>query len=135
MKRTLPHIITLFLIAVALNGVWEFAHQGLYTVHGADVSMMRLIQSILGDGIIVVLLHLLAKRRYAIIALLGLLITITVEIHAVYFAHAWEYRASMPTLWGLGLSPLLQMILLPSLSIWLTDRLFDTVGSKIVARF
>ncbi len=135
MKQKILQLLALFLIAVALNGVWEFSHQGLYLVDGGAVPTTRLLQSILGDGVIVVALFLIARRRYASVALLGLLIAITVEIHAVYFAHWWEYRSSMPLIWGLGLTPLLQMILLPSISIWLMDRLFGTVGSKIVARF
>ncbi len=135
MKQKILQLLVLFLIAIALNGVWEFVHQSLYTVHGEAVPITRLVQSIIGDGLIVVALFLIARRRYPIIMLLGLLIAIMVETHAVYYAHLWEYRASMPTILGLGLTPLLQMILLPSLSIWLMDRLFGTVGSKIVARF
>ena len=48
-----------------------------------------------------------------------------VEYQAVYLAHRWEYLPNMPLIFGIGLSPLLQMLILPSLAILLSHNIFS----------
>lgn len=43
-----------------------------------------------------------------------------VEYHAVYLTHRWAYAEAMPLIFGIGLSPILQMLILPSLAIILS---------------
>lgn len=136
----MKHIIRIWLIAFALNAIWEVSHARLYTVGGQPVLWPRLAQSIFFDAWIVfgmygvfALLwrdkHWYARRLgpFVPFVLLGAAIATGVETHAVYIAHRWEYRAIMPTVLGIGLSPVLQMMVLPAVSLmiarfaWHTD--------------
>ncbi len=45
----------------------------------------------------------------------GLVWTIQSEWQNVYVRSAWAYSAAMPTIWGVGLLPILQWLLLPAL--------------------
>lgn len=46
-----------------------------------------------------------------------------VEYHAVYLAYRWAYAESMPLIFGIGLSPILQMLILPSLVVVLSRNI------------
>lgn len=128
--------IRIWSIAFILNAIWELLHARLYTVGGLPVEMPRLFQSIFFDawiifGLYALLAFLLRNREWyrqakmkhlILLALLGAVIAISVETHAVYIAHRWEYRSIMPTVMGIGLSPLLQMMILPPLTMALASR-------------
>lgn len=43
----------------------------------------------------------------------------TVEYYSVYIAQRWAYAEAMPLIFGIGLSPILQMLILPSIAILL----------------
>lgn len=43
-----------------------------------------------------------------------------VEYYSVYLYHRWAYAEAMPLILGIGLSPILQMLILPSLAILLS---------------
>lgn len=128
--------IRIWFTAFILNAVWELLHVRLYTVGGMPVEMIRLFQSIFFDAWIVLGLYsfmafCLRDRgwyrtarpmNYVVLALLGAVVALSVEAHAVYWADRWEYRSIMPTIMGIGVSPLLQMMVLPSLTILLVAR-------------
>ena len=65
---------------------------------------------------------------YALMFATGLVIAVIIEWGAVYVLDRWRYTASMPILPGLGvgLSPVLQMLLLPpvifKLTAWWLDK-------------
>ena len=129
-------IIRIWSIAFILNAVWELLHARLYTVGGLPVELLRLFQSMFFDAWIVLGLYALfafffqnkewyrhAKVKHLILlAFIGGLIAISVETHAVYIAHRWEYHSIMPTVMGIGLSPLLQMMILPPLTMALAAK-------------
>jgi hypothetical protein len=52
----------------------------------------------------------------------GLLLTVIVEAVNVYVLRRWSYTPYMPTVLGLGLTPLLQWLVLPPLNVWLAAR-------------
>ena len=54
----------------------------------------------------------------------GLAVTVVLEWHATTVAERWQYSDAMPTLplLGTGLSPVLQWIILPLLTVWLARR-------------
>src|SRR3989344_892529 len=56
---------------------------------------------------------------YALISLLGLCVAVLVEYKAMLMG-LWEYAPAMPTLFGLGISPLLQMAVLLPLSAYIS---------------
>lgn len=55
---------------------------------------------------------------------MGIMVTVAMEWHATAIANRWQYGDVMPTvpLLGTGLSPLLQWIFLPPLTIWFARR-------------
>src|SRR5919106_924565 len=103
-KRTL---ITLFVVAVLLNYLWELAQAPLY------VGLERYNAAVFW--------HCFERpggAGYLIMLTSGLVLAVVVESVAVYILARWEYTDKMPTLPGLriGLVPIAQMILLPVLA-------------------
>lgn len=58
------------------------------------------------------------KYTYFVIATIG--IAVIVEIKAIYIFGQWSYNSLMPTVFGLGLSPLLQLAVTGMMASWLT---------------
>jgi hypothetical protein len=120
-------------LAFVLNLAWETAHARLYTLWaGADglTVAWSLFHCTLGDVVIALAMFALAGvalRRAdwpasrpwaggAIVVSGALAYTAWSEWYNVYRAGNWAYTASMPLIFGVGLSPLLQwLILLPVL--------------------
>ena len=130
MAKLLSVIATLFVVGVPLNFLWEVAQMPLYVEGGKLLEFaVHCIFPSLGDGVIVLLTFTVGwavLRRsdwfdrpglsgYALMIFTGLVIAVVVEWVAVYFIDRWSYTASMPQLPGLGvgLSPVLQMLVLP----------------------
>ena len=129
-------------LAFALNLVWEIAHARLYTLW-AEADRMNIAWSLLhcslGDVAIALAAFALAGIALrqanwpvyrpwaggAIIIIGTLAYTVWSEWHNVYQAGNWGYTPSMPMLFGIGLSPLVQWLALPPLltivyrSLWL----------------
>ena len=52
----------------------------------------------------------------------GVGFTVVVEYVSVYHLARWSYAPAMPLVAGLGVVPLVQWIVLPLLTLWLTRR-------------
>ena len=143
-----PHIFStitsLFVISVPLNFVWELAQMPLYVEDGKLLEFAaHCIVPSLGDGVIVLMIFGVgwwvlrradwfvrpSASAYALMLVTGLVIAILIEWVAVYGMGRWRYTARMPVLpvLGVGLSPVLQMLLLPPLifklaALWLQRR-------------
>ncbi len=61
-------------------------------------------------------------RRMASFLALGVGITIGMEFLNMYHLGRWSYGGAMPTVFGMGITPVLQWILLPCLIIWLAKK-------------
>jgi amino acid transporter len=117
-------------LAFVLNLAWEIAQVRLYTiwtkVDGMSVAW-ALLHCTMGDVVIAFVMFALAGvvlRRAdwpasrpwtgGIIVVIGALaFTAWSEWYNVYRAGNWAYTASMPLIFGIGLSPLLQWLVLP----------------------
>jgi len=117
-------------LAFALNLPWEIAHVRLYTLwasaDGLSVAW-ALFHCTLGDVVIALAMFVLAvvligdkdwpvSRPWAGGALVvtgALVYTAWSEWYNVYRAGSWSYTATMPLVFGIGLSPLLQWLVLP----------------------
>jgi amino acid transporter len=117
-------------LAFVLNLTWEIAQVRLYTIWAeADRLSVAwaLLHCSLGDVLIALAMFALAgvvlrradwpaSRPWAgsAIAVIGA-VTFTAwsEWYNVYRAGSWGYTASMPLIFGIGLSPLLQWLILP----------------------
>jgi hypothetical protein len=121
-------------LAFVLNLVWEFAHVRLYTIwreaDGPGIAWAVLHCS-LGDVVIALTMFALAGIALrcvdwprsnpwtggGIFIVGAIAFTVWSEWHNVYRAGNWGYTESMPTIFGIGLSPLLQWVILPPLMV------------------
>lgn len=130
----LRSLIAVAVISFALHYLWESLHIVLYTGYeGISGPLPVTLYASLGDVGYTLLAFLffaciyrdwrwaehISTRTLVFLAALGLCIALGVEWKAM-LQHRWEYTAHMPTVFGFGLSPLLQMIVLLPLSIYLT---------------
>ena len=117
-------------LAFVLNLAWEIAQVGLYTIWAeADrwSVAVALFHCSLGDVVIGLALFALAGMVFrcadwpasrpwaggAIVVIGTMAYTAWSEWYNVYRAGRWAYTASMPLIFGIGLSPLLQWLILP----------------------
>ena len=63
-----------------------------------------------------------------IILLSGALVSGIIEYRAVYVLKEWSYGPNMPIIFGVGLSPLVQISVTGLLALWLTGRLLYQCG-------
>ncbi|MGH7410130.1 MAG: hypothetical protein ACREJ6_03580 [Candidatus Methylomirabilis sp.] len=123
----------IFVWAVALNFLWEmvqaFAYTGMppstfeATLMCGQASLVDavMVLAIYWAGVVVFTQINWVKRPrlpgYFFTVAAGLLVSIIVELNAVYRLEKWGYRPMMPILGplGVGVFPVLQMVLLPPL--------------------
>jgi hypothetical protein len=127
-------------LAFALNLAWEIAQVRLYSLWAAADHLSvawSLLHCTLGDVLIALAIYLLAgavlwrpdwpaSQPWAgsAIAVAGALAyTAWSEWYNVYRAGRWAYTASMPLIFGIGLSPLLQWLILPPILVLAYRRL------------
>ena len=136
-------LIALFIVSALGNFGWEISQMPLYSFSGVTTSgYAEFIKlhwiTAAKDGLIVVALYLLvgilvrnvswgkrfSYRRFIFLISLGLLWAVGIEYHAVFSAHRWAYSAAMPLLpvVKVGVSPVVQMIIVPLLSILLVRK-------------
>lgn len=130
----LKHLLRWALLAFALNGLWEAAQLPLYTLW-QDPDRQRIVfyalHCVAGDVLISTFLFLFSAAIFkdfawpsrrpgagglAVIAG-GLIYTSFSEGYNVYQVRAWAYAGSMPLVFGIGLTPLLQWLVVPVLTI------------------
>ena len=129
-----------FLWAVALNFLWEMAQA--YAYSGMPPSSLEatlicgraslidglLVLGIFWGGVVVFSRAQWIERPglagYFFMAAAGFLISVVIELNAVYRVGKWSYRTTMPLLppWEVGVLPVLQMLLLPPVVFYLSLR-------------
>ena len=140
MKQVLRLNARVFLWAVALNFLWEMAQA--YAYSGMPPSSLEatlicgraslidgvLVLGIFWGGVVVFSRIDWAERPglpgYFFMVAAGFLVSVIIELNAVYRVGKWGYRASMPLLppWEVGVLPVLQMLLLPPVIFLLSRR-------------
>lgn len=139
--RPLP-VFRIAFWGLVLNSAWEFVQcTFLYDMFGSGFwnSTMMMWSAILGDVVIVFgillgasllvgLSHLKPPDAKGLIALLGVGLTAGVALEWVArVLGLWSYTPAMPTLGvanaSVGLSPILQMTLLPALCLYLGTKI------------
>lgn len=138
----LKFLLNLFFISFLLNFTWEISQMGFYSNLGmGDISdywnfVMIHWQVSLKDALMVVLVYLVigmilrnwfwAKNWNSGWAILIITLPVwqaIIEYYSVYIYGRWGYAESMQLILGIGLLPILQMLILPSLSILLSRHL------------
>lgn len=135
-------------LAFVLNLVWEIAQVRLYTIWAAADGMSvawALLHCTLGDVMIALVMFALAgmvlwradwpaSRPWtggAIVVIGAMAFTAWSEWYNVYRVGNWGYTASMPMIFGIGLSPLLQWLILPPVMV----AVYRTLGSVLFGRY
>ena len=109
-------------IILVLNLIWEFSHYRLYLDLTGIPSTRHLIMASIMDVFLVFLIFFFIsminknwnwtkkpdKKDYFLIILFGLMIALTIEIINLGLGR-WAYTEAMPLIFGIGLSPLIQL--------------------------
>jgi hypothetical protein len=133
----------LAVFALLLNFPWEVLQaplfDGMAAAPHSDV-IGACLQATLGDAVIMLLAHasvvVITRRRRWVLApswrevagfvAVGVAITATIESLATrgHWAQTWAYSSAMPVIPGIemGVSPLLQWVVLPPIVLWFARR-------------
>ncbi len=137
--------------ALLLNYPWEFAQAPLFAAMAEAPhwdAIKRCSTATLGDIVIMLIAYwsvaAIARSRYWITAptaahlmmfvAVGVTITVLIEqlaLRGLWFG-GWDYSSLMPVIPGIGvgLSPLLQWIVLPPLAVWFVRRQLAAVSHR-----
>ncbi len=136
--------IVFVITTLVLHGLWEHTHIVLYTNYAALEGILPVwMFATLGDllytfviiGVISVLKRSITwvynstRSEYALAIFFGFLIALVIEYKGLYLGR-WEYGLSMPIipLLHVGLSPILQMMLITPLSLFITKKVIQHVS-------
>ncbi|MBI3574175.1 MAG: hypothetical protein HY083_00700 [Gammaproteobacteria bacterium] len=127
-------------LALPLHLIWEIAQLPLYTLwddpNRAHIAVY-LFHCVLGDVLIAVSVYLLTAIVFRDLAwpvrrpwtaggfmlAAGLGFTVFSEWVNVYVTGAWAYQPAMPLVAGIGLTPLLQWVVVPTLMLFIARHL------------
>ena len=140
MDRDWLSLLARYLAAIfVLNLVWEAAHMPLYDLWSTGSIRQVLLYGAhctVGD-VLIALSSLVAAlfvsgtaewpaTRYgrvaAIAVLFGFAYTVGSEWYNVRIAGSWTYAEGMPLIFGIGLTPLLQWLIVPPAAFWWAKR-------------
>ncbi len=136
-------IIIIFLLSTfLLNFFWESLH-AVYLYKGYNllikqyvniISYVSFIDMLLLIGIFIVGILIwknffwfknMNKKKYWYMVISTMLVAIVIEIKGIYLFHQWSYNKLMPTIFGIGISPLIQLTVTGLISIWLIREMVD----------
>lgn len=123
----------IFTSAFLLNLIWETLHQSLYVVSTPMPALFGFIlyQCAFRDALLILTIYWTIclgthdwlwitdlKKNALFVIVLGILISIVIELQNVYVVHDWSYSATMPLLpfIPVGISPVAQLVVTPLLS-------------------
>ena len=125
-------------VGFVLNLPWELVHTPLYAdvTGGAWWILWTRVHCTIGDVMILlgtfwITAALFRDRRWwareqraplMVFVALGFAYTVYSEWHNTKVAGGWSYAPAMPVIFGIGLSPLLQWLVIPPLTIGLMRR-------------
>lgn len=112
-----------------LNAVWEFLQSPLYAdwdegawhviwtrLHCTGGDVLILLGAFWATALVFGTRRWIARQgigAWVLFMLLGLGYTIFSEIFNTQIVRSWEYAPAMPTVFGLGLTPMLQWLIVP----------------------
>lgn len=129
-----------YLLAVtALNLFWELAHLPLYTIWttgSARENLFAVLHCTVGDAMIATIALATAlvvckaqrwpRSRFLAVALLAILFGLGYTIYSEWrnttVTMTWTYASEMPRVFGIGLSPIAQWLVVPQLVFWWIRR-------------
>ena len=135
----LPALLAWAGLSLMLHLGWEVIQMPLYTLWKEDDALhiaWSITHCTAGDVLIACATFTLASlclrrvdwpiqapwRGLAILLTSGVAYTVFSEWRNVYRLGSWSYTDAMPTLWGIGLAPITQWLLVPILTLWMFKR-------------
>ncbi|KXK00554.1 MAG: hypothetical protein UZ03_NOB001002719 [Nitrospira sp. OLB3] len=134
-------LIQIFVVAALVNAPWEVAQSqaNLYVGRdGGGFPWWHCALMGLGDGVLVLAIFFMGRiacgrwewferpglKGYATMLVSGLVISVATEWLMVYVAFRWAYQDSMPVVpgFGVGIAPIIQMLVLPPLVFCIVAR-------------
>jgi len=123
-------------LSTCLNFGWEILHFPLYNLsrtHAGGVPLWAILHCTLGDALISAFTFLITSvllrtpnwpfmhPRQGLVFFVALAVTYTAfsEWKNTEIVGNWNYAPAMPQLWGAGVSPLLQWVVVPMITLWL----------------
>jgi hypothetical protein len=138
-------ILLIFAFSFVFNFVWETLHS-VYLFEDHDFSSVRYVMMVISasarDSLIIIAMYFgiaaaarrllwasRMERKWALaFVLVGLVVAAVIEYRAVYLMGIWAYNSYMPTIFGIGVSPLVQLSITGILAIVLTGKLLCRQG-------
>lgn len=141
MKKKVAEVVFIFAISFLLNFVWESLHSA-FLYEGMDftakkyVLMVNYVSAV--DGFLILGIYLFVSflwmdifwlrkingKHWYTAFIAGLAIAAVIEYRRVFITMTWRYNQFMPTIFGIGLSPLFQLSITGVTTFWLTRRIF-----------
>ena len=130
-KENLFAVLPVFIFSFILNFVWENLHFSLYAGNsfGFNSHLALMLYASLVDAFFILLVFLfiglinkkinwkLNKKNLVLFSAFLISISLLIEIRALITGR-WVYSSNMPTILGIGLSPLVQLALTGLISIF-----------------
>jgi len=132
-------LIWIFIFSYMVNFIWESLH-AVFLYEGHDFNAMKYVLMVsyvsIIDGFLVLGIYLFVaalwrdltwiremnKKRIFTVLVAGLLLAAAIEYSKVFVTRTWSYNRLMPTIFGLGLSPLLQLSSTGLWAFWLSGK-------------
>ena len=132
-------ILLIFINSYMVNFIWESLH-GVFLYEDHDFHAMKYVPMIsyvsLIDGFLILGIYFFVAavwrdvawikkmnvKQICTVLIAGLLLAAAIEYRKVFVTRTWSYNQIMPTFFGLGLSPLLQLSMTGIWAFWLSRR-------------
>jgi len=137
-KTSLPIFLNWVFLSTCLNLGWEILHYPLYNVsasHLGGIAALAILHCTLGDALISAIAFLFTAilvrdtrwphthRRQGLFVFVGMAVAYTAfsEWKNTEVSGSWTYASQMPLFWKIGVSPLLQWVVVPVITLWLNS--------------
>ena len=138
MKSIKKKIFSFLVLSYAVNLIWEVSHSVLYDWNTLPLYnevyfyITKILFATFGDLIALTVIFLIislnnkglnwvktpSQLDYSLTVIMGLLIAIFIELRAANLGK-WHYSSAMPTIFGIGLTPLVQLAITGLIVLWL----------------
>lgn len=139
LKQIFICLLGILIFSFLLNFFWESLHAfSLYKDHiiDSDKYVRMMVYVSLMDAVTILAMYVfcaffiqdilwlrkLYPKQVIMFLIIGLIVAVAAEYWAVYITHEWYYNNRMPVIFGIGLSPFLQLSVTGIISLWLTKR-------------
>ena len=73
-------------------------------------------------------IKLFMKSQILVFTGIGFAVAAIIEYLSIFYYHRWKYNEEMPTIFGIGISPLFQLCVTGLLAVWLSRELLYERG-------